>query len=156
MERTSQQKGKLAEFLVFGELIKRGAELYLPVIDTGIDAIVHRKDGKYLDIQVKTTEKGWSFAVWDLDRLRPGERFFIVCVDMSKQDFIEKPEVWIFPSEVFKEYANEIRSKEGYKLYRLDLDSKSKKHDNKPRRVLLQKHRDAWELLTGDTTQGVD
>ncbi len=54
--KTSQQKGKQAEFLVFGELIRRGADLYLPIVDIGIDAIIKKKDGTYLQIQVKSTE----------------------------------------------------------------------------------------------------
>ncbi|GAG51467.1 unnamed protein product, partial [marine sediment metagenome] len=52
-------------------------------------------------------------------------------------------------------YALEIRSKEGYKCYRLDLTSGSRKHGNKLRRELLQEYLGAWELLTDDATQGV-
>ncbi len=73
---TTQQKGERAEFLVLGELIRRGADLYLPTVDTGIDAILRLKNGTCLEIQVKSTEAreqaGW-FNVYDLDfgRLRP-------------------------------------------------------------------------------------
>ena len=74
-------------------------------------------------------------------------------VDMSEEESKGKPEVWIFPSGVFKEHASPIRSKGGHIFFRLYLYAKSKKHGNKPRRVLLQKYHDAWELLTGDTTQ---
>ncbi len=45
-----------------------------------------------------------------------------MCVDMSKEESEGKPEVWVFPAEDFKEYAIEIRSKEGYRGYRLDLE----------------------------------
>jgi len=150
MERTSQQKGKLAEFLVFGKLIERGADLYLPAIDTGIDAIVRRRDGTHLDIQVKSTHKGWSFDVWFSDKYEEErlKMFFIVCVDMSKQP----PETWILPSKIFKKYATEVRLLQGYRCYRLDLSARSKKHGNKPRRELLEKYYGAWELLTGGNT----
>ena len=53
MESTSRHTGKRAEFLVFGELIRRNADVYLPIIDIGIDAIVRQLDGTHLDIQVK-------------------------------------------------------------------------------------------------------
>lgn len=56
MELTTQQKGKRAEFMVFGELITRGANVYLPVIDVGIDAILRVKSGIYREVQVKSTE----------------------------------------------------------------------------------------------------
>jgi len=151
MEITSQQTGKRAEFLVFGELVRRGADLYLPVIDTGIDAIVRQKDGTYKEIQVKSTEKGWSFHVWFSDKCEEErlKSFFVVCVDMSKQP----PETWIFPSKTFKEYATEVRRLEGYTHYRLDLSAKSKRHENRLRSEILQEYSEAWELLTGGTHQ---
>ena len=43
MEIGSTHKGKLGEFYVLWELIKRGFELYLTVIDMGIDAMVRLK-----------------------------------------------------------------------------------------------------------------
>jgi hypothetical protein len=146
MKITSQQKGKRAEFLVFGELISRRADLYLPVIDIGIDAIIRKEDGTCLQIQVKSTEAseqaGW-FNVWDLE-LYEGKGLSIVCVDMSK----EPADIWILPSEVFMEYATVSKSKEGWNKYTLGIDSKDTKHGNELRRNLLQKYRDAWELLT--------
>ena len=145
--KTSQQKGKQAEFLVFGELIRRGADLYLPVIDKGIDAIIRKEDGSYLQIQVKSTEAseqaGW-FNVWDLE-LYKGRNLFIVCVEMSK----EPPEIWVLPSEVFMEYANVSKSKEGCNKYTLGIDSKDTKHGNELRRSLLKEYREAWGRLTG-------
>jgi len=144
---SSTQKGKRAEFLVFGELIKRGANLYLPVIDKGIDAIILKQDGTYLQIQVKSTEAeeqaGW-FNVEELE-LYKGKNLFIVCVEMSK----EPPEIWVLQSEVFMEYANVSKSKEGRNNYRLGIDSKDTKHGNEPRRGLLKEYREAWGLLTG-------
>jgi len=147
MERTSQQKGKRAEFLVFGELVKRGADLYLPVIDIGIDAIIKKQDGTYLQIQVKSTESpeqaGW-FNVWDLERYKD-KGLFIVCVEMSK----ESPEIWVLPSEVFIEYAVISKPKEGWNKYTLGIDSKDTKHGNETRRILLKEYLGAWHLLTG-------
>jgi len=147
MERTSQQKGKRAEFLVFGELVKRGADLYLPVIDIGIDAIIKKQDGTYLQIQVKSTESleqaGW-FNVWDLEHYKD-KGLFIVCVEMSK----ESPEIWVLPSEVFMEYAVVSKSKEGWNKYTLGIDSKDTKHGNETRRILLKEYLGAWHLLTG-------
>lgn len=144
--KTSQQKGKQAEFLVFGELIRRGTDLYLPVIDIGIDAIIRKMDGTYLQVQVKSTEAseqaGW-FNVWDLEQYE-GRKLFIACVDMSQKS----PETWILPSEVFTEYANVSKSKEGWNKYTLGIDSKDTKHGNELRRNLLQEYREAWKLLT--------
>ncbi len=146
IERTSQQKGKLAEFLVFGKLIRGGADLYLPVIDIGIDAIVRRRDGTHLDIQVKSTEEGWSLAAWVPDNLQLLQKRFIVWVDMSKSK--ENPEIWVFPGEIFKDYSIKIGAGQDFTYRRLDLDA-TRRGNSKPRRVLLQEYREAWGLLTG-------
>ena len=131
--------------MVFGELIKRGADLYLPVIDTGIDAIVRRKDGVYLEIQVKSTEEDEQagyFNVYDLDK-HPEKTFFVICVDMNdKNSKVEgKPNIWILSANDFKEYM--------VSGCRLPIYERSRNHANKRRDELLQKNFEAWELLTG-------
>ena len=64
MTITTQHTGKRAEFLVFSELIKRNADIYIPIIDVGVDALVRQRDGTHLELQVKSTEKGWSLALY--------------------------------------------------------------------------------------------
>jgi len=148
----TRQKGKHAEFLVFGELISKGCELYLPIIDQGIDAILRKKDGTCAEIQVKSTEaegQAGCFNVDDLNLLRPREKLFIVCVDMSKQKSEGKPEVWVFPAEVFQEYATASNLKEGYTRYMLDINARSQQHGNELRRDILKaKYLEAWHFLT--------
>jgi len=135
MNETSQQMGKRAEFLAFGELVKRGADIYLPVMDIGIDAVIRKKDSTYLQIQVKSTKApgmaGW-FNVYDLDQYE-GKGLFIICVDLSK----EPPEIWILPSEVFQEHAVVWDTKKGWKRYTLGMDSRDTKHGNERRRDIL-------------------
>src|SRR5258708_38978554 len=50
--------GQAAEFLVWASLIAQsggGLHVFLPMLDRGIDAVVHRlKDGAYIAVQVKT------------------------------------------------------------------------------------------------------
>lgn len=147
MRATSQAKGKHAELLIFGKLIGEGVSLYTPIVDwEGIDAIARKKDRTCLEIQVKARKSG-CFEVWDLDRLQPEEKLFIVCADMQKEESEGKPEFWVFPAEVFKNYAIEIKSKEGYRCYRLDLNAGSKRHGNRLRREILKDNFEAWHLL---------
>ncbi len=149
------RKGKSAEYFVFSELIKRGADLYLPIIDTGIDAVVRLEDGTYLDIQVKsTTKEMWTPDAWVPDNPKLLKRRFIVWVDMSKSE--ETPEIWVFPGEIFNAYSTKIGAEQNGTNRRLDL-SATRKGDDQPRCVLLKKYRapKAWELIIkGDTTQG--
>ena len=140
---TTQQKSKRAELLVFSELTKRGADLYLPVIDTGIDAIVRRKNGTYVEIQVKSTQVPEQAGWFNVDDLNARGNLFIVCVDMSK----EPPESWIVPSKKFVQYANKSTLKKGWIRYTLGIDSKARSEGNKLRRDLLKNYLEAWDLL---------
>ena len=153
MEISSQQKGKRGEFFVFGELIKRGFDLYLPVIDMGIDAIIRLKDGTYREIQVKSTQAEDQAGYFNIYDLKPRLTLFIVCVDMSaeKQKKWGQPEVWILPSEVFFKYAT-MTQLESYTRYLLSLPAKDKRYGNRRRSEILEQycaneHETAWELL---------
>ena len=139
------RKGKSAEFYVFSELIRRSADLYLPVIDTGIDAILRKKDGTYLEIQVKSTEKedqAGYFNVYDINE-HPEHKFFVVCVDFNEEKSIKegKPNIWVLPAKDFKEYM--------VSGCRLPIYERSRKHNNAVRCELLKNRFYAWELLTG-------
>ncbi len=139
------RKGKSAEYFVFSELIKRGADVYLPAVDIGIDAIVRRKDGTYLEIQVKSTqeeEQAGYFNVYDLDQ-HPEKNFYIVCVDMNEDNakVKGKPNTWILSTEEFKKYM--------VAGCRLPIYEHSQKYENKGRTELLQENFEAWGLLTG-------
>ena len=149
MKATTQQKGKRAEFLVFGELLRRGADLYLPVVDTGIDAISRLKTGTYLEIQVKSTEAENLAGYFNVDDLEPKPNLFIVCVDMSKRKMEQwnKPEVWILPSTEFVKYATGTKER-----YRLPLPDKDTRHGNIPREKILEQYRandhdEVWNVL---------
>ena len=144
------RKGKSAEYFVFSELIKRGADLYLPVIDTGIDAIIRRKDGTYLEIQVKSTqeeEQAGYFNVYDLEQ-HPECKFFIICVDMNekKSRVKGKPNIWILSARDFKKYM--------VSGCRLPIYERSRNYENKTREELLKENFEAWHLLTRDTAEG--
>jgi hypothetical protein len=142
------EKGKYGEFLVFGELLKRGADLYLPVIDRGVDAIVRKRDRNRicLEIQIKTTEtynQAGYFNVYDLDD-HPTDRFFIVCVDLNKQNVLKGetwPNIWIVSATEFRQFMTSG--------HLLPIYERSRKHNNEKRDKLLAKTFKAWNCLTG-------
>ena len=144
------EKGTVGELYVVRELLRNGAGVYLPVVDTkGIDAIVRKNDGTLLEIQIKTTfteeYAGW-FDVYDVDQYQE-DRFVIVGVDIFSK---EPPDVWILPAKAFIEYSNKAKMKNGSTLYRLGLESKSRKHFNQIRRDILKPdYLNKWEILTG-------
>jgi len=139
----SVEKGKLGELHVFEKIIENGAMPFTPIADIhGIDAVIRKKDGTYVDIQIKTSLAEWSAGWWDLWELVPRDNLFFVGVMMNK----EPPEVWIFPSKVYEQYATKIRSK-GSTLYRLGLDSGKRKYGQELQDK-LREYCGAWHLLT--------
>ncbi len=155
MKATTQQKGKRAEFLIFGELLRRGADLYLPVVDIGIDAISRMQTETYLEIQVKSTEAENMAGYFNVDNLKPKPNLFIVCVDMSKEKMKQwnKPEVWILPSTEFVKYATGIKEH-----YCLPLRDKDTRHGNILREKILEQYRannhdEVWNVLIQGTVE---
>jgi hypothetical protein len=140
----SVEKGKLGELYVFQKIIENGAMPFTPIADIhGIDAVIRKKDGTYVDIQIKTSRTEWSAGWWDIWGLIPRDNLFFVGVMMTK----EPPEVWIFPSKVYEQYATKITSK-GYTFYRLGLDSGKRKYGQELQDK-LREYCGAWHLLTG-------
>jgi len=143
---TTQQKGKLGELWVFGKLLDKGVNVYLPLVDEeGIDAIIRKRDGSLLEIQVKSTRAKDMAGYFNVNaKLHSRQTLFIVCVDLSPLDELsgKQPEVWIFPSEKFIQYSTPTSGE-----YRLALPGGSIKY-GKPLKELLAEFLEAWHLLT--------
>ena len=101
MPKSSQYKGKRGELTVFAELLKREAELYTPLVDIGVDAVVRGSGGTYKELQVKTTEANeqdryFNFGDWD-----PKPNRFFICVSLKDNP----PSIWVIPWYEFRKYA---------------------------------------------------
>lgn len=141
---TSAHKGKRAENLVFSELLKREADIYIPLVDQGIDAIILKKDKSPVRIQVKATEKEFNNKCFEVDYLDPLDtNFFVVCVFLSKSKLKEEHEYWIVRADEYYKYATNNHR-------RLDIDASSSGHGNMPRAELLKHCKNAWDRLIGD------
>ena len=140
----TQEKGKRAEFYTFGELLKHSADLYLPVIDQGVDAIVRRGNGDCIEIQVKGTEapdQAGYFNVYDLNNHRD-DRFYIVCVDMNQENVLKDhtwPNAWVLPASIYRKYM----TGQGH----LAVYERSQRHGNEPRVELLDQYYKDWRSL---------
>lgn len=50
--------GKRIEHFLIGQMLKEGLDVYLPVVDDkGIDAVVRRPDGSFVEVQIKARSK---------------------------------------------------------------------------------------------------
>ena len=139
---TTTHKGKRAEFLVFSELLRKEADVYVPLADIGIDAIIRKQDGKIIEIQVKSTEQGEDEQCFQIakSKIKTKTNRYIILVDMSEGENKEDVEFWILPA---KEY---IAHSTGTEYLKLDLDA-APNHGKRLRRDLLKKYKNAWEDL---------
>ena len=141
MTISTQHKGKRGELIVFGELLRRGAELYTPLVDIGVDAVVRGQNGKYVELQVKATEAPNQDRYFNFNWDPQQDRFFI-CVSLKD----DPPSVWVLPWNVFEDYA--LRSGDNWRLPLLE----KRRGDSKPREDELEayranEHEDAWRPL---------
>jgi len=147
MQIGSLEKGKIAEYAVFRELLKRGVIPYVPVTDTkGIDAIIRKKDGRLVEIQVKGTYSDEMQGSFNIGDLTPRDNFFIVGV-VCEGNEPENCEYWVFPSKVFHQEAQQIRDpKTGYTIFRLDIYSGKRKRGALLKDILRQ-YKNNWDPL---------
>ena len=124
MSKLTQTTGKEGEFKVIGELLKRGFDVYLPVVDTGIDCIIKTKSG-FKEIQIKTRSKvsgGNSRLHFTVKEFTPRPNFYIVCY------YTHEPNTfWIIPSRVFKENSNYLKKAKRFCLVLGEEDSRMRK-----------------------------
>jgi len=70
---SASKKGKRSEYKVIAELLSRGFDVFVPVVDDQqIDCVLRRKvAGKisYLDVQIKVRADGWFSMIKEIGRL---------------------------------------------------------------------------------------
>ena len=55
--------GKRMEYFVISKMLEQGLDVYIPLIDDfAIDAIIRKKDGSFVEIQIKARSKDVSFG----------------------------------------------------------------------------------------------
>ncbi|RLD56757.1 MAG: hypothetical protein DRJ01_14805 [Bacteroidetes bacterium] len=55
--------GKRMEYFIIGKMLEQGLDVYVPLVDDfGIDAIVRKKDGTFIELQIKARSKDVVFG----------------------------------------------------------------------------------------------
>ena len=139
---TTQMAGEIGELYVFRELLKRGIEVYKPLVDEGLDALLRLPSGDVLELQIKSAGgAGGKDPRWfQMPSFTPRPEFFILCVTFLNE---EVEEVWVFPSMVFYAYASGAKQK----IRDLNLESGIRKY-GEPLQDYLRGFRNRWELIT--------
>lgn len=100
--------GKRIEHYIISKMLKEGLDVYLPMVDDhGIDAVVKRPDGTYVEIQVKARSKDVIFGDAALFAAIPHEyrnNYWFVF-------YSERMDVmWILNSEEFLKESNQNKT----------------------------------------------
>jgi len=127
----SSVKGKIGENIIIGEFLKWGFEVYLPVVDRGIDCVIRGSSGKFYTIQIKTrATEGKGRNYFYVHNFQPSTDFFIVLYSALTD------ETYVLPSEVFEKHSSEAYARRGTRR-RLVLTDK--------KRRILSPYKDGYE-----------
>lgn len=97
----SSRWGKAIEHYIIHELLKNNFEVFIPVVDDGVDMIVKDKQGGYVDIQVKSRNITNDEDFFYMKDFKPALNFFIVCHNINKDGFI------VIPSIIYDRHSHE-------------------------------------------------
>ena len=106
--RHSAGFGKRIEYWIIGRMLKEGLDVYVPLVDDdAIDAVVRRKDGSFVTVQIKARSNGVLDGDASLFAAIPHELrenywfiFYSERMDM----------MWIMTSEEFINEANQNKN----------------------------------------------
>src|SRR5438132_1832889 len=138
----SAAKGKQGELFIIGKILQKGHEVYLPVIDTGIDFVIDVGDGRYKEIQVKSRDEDPTFSIKSFN---PRDNFFIICYLRRRNE----DDIWIVPSRVFKQIGTTAKIS-GRDFIQLRIGK-----DGSPVYNKLAKYHGNWGVLLSGATSEV-
>ena len=132
----------MGELVVLGELLKRGFQVYQPMVDTGIDCLVDVGKSNYKEIQIKSREDD---AIFTPRIFKPKNNFFLICsVNSKRGNFL-----CVFPSTVFYDNASQSKSKKGKEYLQLRIGAEGSETFER-----FREYRDNFQkLLAGATPE---
>lgn len=118
--------GKRQEFIAIAELLRRGYDVYIPLVDDQqIDCVIRCRDGEYVELQIKSRSKDIAkknaglFSAMQIPNPRENYFFLFYSEHISKY--------WIFPSNELVEQASRNEKGKNKGKYNINLTSFSKK-----------------------------
>lgn len=96
---SSTKKGKAIEHYIISEFLKNDFDVYVPVVDDGVDLIVRDKKGGFLEIQVKSRKAERDFFIKDF-QVKPN--FFIICHILDEKIFYVMPSCTFHNKSILK------------------------------------------------------
>lgn len=124
--RHSASFGKRQEYVVIAELLRRGFDIYIPLVDDQhIDCIIRRDNNNYIDVQIKARSKDCKpyvagrFAAMDIPN--PREKYYFIFYSEAVNKY------WIIPSLKLVQLASQNKNGENIGKYQINFAGFSKK-----------------------------
>jgi len=118
------KKGKAIEHYIISELLKNDFDVFVPVVDTGIDLIIKDKEGGLVEIQVKSRMINNDEDCFNIKSFEPRHNFFIVCHNIKDNVFyVLASKLFHRLSEPYEENGKKKRKIPYHKLKRRDYYS---------------------------------
>ena len=99
--RHSAGFGKRIEFYIIGQMLKEGLDVYIPLVDdNGIDAILRKSDGTFVELQIKARS----------NEVRKGDEALFAAISheyrknywfIFHSEGLPEPTTWILSSKEF-------------------------------------------------------
>ena len=139
--RNSASFGKRQEYVVVAELLKRGFDVYMTLVDDqGIDCIIRINENIYIDIQIKArskTAKQWNlFAAMSIV---PKRTYYFIFYVETNDTF------WVMPSLDVVNYA--ITNKNGKHVGKHSLTLPKSETTDKAKAFSVYKGEEGFSLL---------
>jgi hypothetical protein len=102
----SSRFGKHVEHHIISLMLKEGLDVYLPIMDNnGVDMVVKRPDGKFVEVQIKARSKGAKCPAFfpDIRHDGPKSRFWFVFF------IAEFDSIIVLSSREFLLYSNDTK-----------------------------------------------
>lgn len=139
--RDTASFGKRQEYSVISELLKRGFDVYMTLVDDqGIDCVIRVNNKRYLDIQIKARSRGvkhWNF--FPQLHFEPRDNFYFIFYTEKDNNF------WIIPSKDIKNFGNKMKSGKNVGTISLSLPKTEK--GAKTEKFKKYKNEDGFKLL---------
>jgi len=117
--------GKRMEYYVLGLMLKEGIDLYVPLVDDfGIDAVIRKTDGTFIELQIKARSSDVIFGDAALfsaitHEIRPNYFFLFYSARMDK--------TWVMSSEEFCLESNVNKSGKNIGIRSISFNGKNTK-----------------------------
>lgn len=131
--RHSAGFGKRMEYWIIGKMLKEGLDVYVPLVDDfGIDAVIRKEDGQFIEVQIKARSKDVVFgdaALFAAITHQHRDNYYFVFYSERMDTF------WIMSSEEFIKEANQNingKNKGKYVIWFNGKNTKEQKEHTKP------------------------